>query len=61
MNSEKKHIMEMKIELYKEDGKFCAYISDDCSSGYEICESTKSKCIKGVADYLKYYGEWDES
>lgn len=52
--------MEYTIELYKKDGKFCAYIGQDCGSGYEIRECSESECARRIASYIESYGVWNE-
>lgn len=52
--------MELTIELYKQNGKFCAYIGTDCGSGYVIAEPTESECARRVASYIESNGIWDE-
>ena len=42
------------VEFYKEDGKFCAYIGSDNSSGYEIRAETIDDCAKQIADYFAF-------
>ena len=49
-----------QIELYKENGYFCAYIGEDGGSGYEIRESSESECARRIADYIEDYGNWEE-
>lgn len=41
----------LEIELYKEDTQYCAYISEEGSSGYAI----KGKSIKHCAEKVKEY------
>lgn len=48
------------IELYKQDGKYCAYIGEECGSGYEISEDTKSECARKIAEHIEDNGEWEE-
>lgn len=52
--------MQYTIELYKADGMFCAYIGQDCGSGYEIRECTESECARRVAAFLENNGYWTE-
>lgn len=40
------------IEFYRENGKYCAYIGDDCSSGYKIIANSREALIDHVADYF---------
>ena len=42
-----------QIELYKENGYFCAYIGEDGGSGYKIRESSESECARKIADYIE--------
>lgn len=41
-----------EVELYKEDGKFCAYIGTDGASGYKIAESTIEEFTKAIGEYF---------
>lgn len=41
-----------EVELYKEDGKFCAYIGADGASGYKIAESTIEEFAKAMGEYF---------
>lgn len=52
--------MNYNIELYKENGYFCAYIGEDNGSGYEIRESNESDCVSKIAQYFEDYGNWEE-
>ena len=52
--------MAYTIELYKENGFFCAYIDSDNSSGYRICECNESECARRIANYIEDYGDWEE-
>lgn len=49
-----------QIELYKENGFFCAYIGEDGGSGYKIRESSESECARRIAQYIEGYGNWEE-
>lgn len=51
--------MNYNIELYKENGYFCAYISKS-GSGYKIRESNESECVRKIAQYFEDYGNWEE-
>ena len=50
-----------EVELYREDGKFCAYIGSDGASGYKIAESTLEEFTKAIGEYFAdevvYYDE----
>jgi hypothetical protein len=50
----------LSVELYKEDGMFCAYIGDDGGSGYKIRECSESECARRIAQYFEEYGYWTE-
>lgn len=52
--------MEFTIELYKENGKYCAYIGSDNGSGYVIRECNESECARRVASFIESNGEWPE-
>ena len=41
-----------EIELYKENGKFCAYIGCDGASGYKIAESTIEDFKEAIGQYF---------
>ena len=43
--------MHYDIEFYKKDGKYCAYIGGDNTSGYEISSDT----IDGLTREIGYY------
>lgn len=45
--------MDITIELYTENGSFCAYIGDDCGgSGYEIVASSKEERAEKIKNYI---------
>lgn len=52
--------MTYSIELYKENGHFCAYIGEVNGSGYKIRESSKSECARKIALYIEDWGNWEE-
>lgn len=56
MNDKTNHntnkIMEHQIELYQENGLYCAYISTDGSSGYEIAEKTVEERAEAIKNYF---------
>ena len=52
--------MTYTIELYKENGYFCAYIGSDDGSGYKIRECNESECARRIANYIEDYGYWEE-
>lgn len=41
-----------EVELYKENGKFCAYIGCDGASGYKIAERTIEEFTKAIGEYF---------
>ena len=41
-----------------ENGKYCAYIGADNSSGYEIQEDTPSECARRIGQYFEEYINW---
>ena len=43
----------MTIELYKEDGKFKAYIEEENSSGYICAGSSSEEVAQQVAQYIE--------
>lgn len=45
------------VELYKEDGKFCAYIGGDGSSGYKCVADTPEECAEQIRNY--FLDEWN--
>ena len=42
----------LDIELYREDNKYCAYISEDGSSGYSIKGNSAKHCGELVKEYI---------
>lgn len=52
--------MTYNIELYKEDGYFCAYIGEDNGSGYKVYGDTEKECASKIAQYFEEYGNWEE-
>lgn len=44
--------MNYEIEIYKENGKFCAYIGCDGASGYKIAESTIEEFAKEIGEFF---------
>lgn len=49
-----------QIELYKDDGMFCATIGTDNGSGYDVAGKTREECSAKIAQFFEDYGEWDE-
>ena len=50
------------VNLYKEDGKVCAYVaSEDSGYGHEIREDNEKKCVTEIATYLTKYGNWNKA
>ena len=45
-------ITRLDIEIYKEDGLYCAYIGEASSSGYECVGSTPEECADQVKQYV---------
>ena len=44
--------MEYTVELYREDGCYCACIGADNSSGYEIVAETTEELAKKIGEYF---------
>lgn len=42
----------LEIELYKEDTQYCAYISENGSSGYTIKGKSAKHCAERVKEYI---------
>jgi hypothetical protein len=40
------------VELYKEDGKYCAYIGSDGASGYKIEKATVDELTQAIAQFF---------
>ena len=55
-------ITRLNIEIYKENGQYCAYIGEAGSSGYECEGSTPEECADQVKQYVidTFYREGDE-
>ena len=45
-------ITRLDIEIYKEEGQYCAYIGEDNSSGYECVGPTPEDCAEQVKQYV---------
>ena len=45
-------ITRLNVEIYKEEGQYCAYIGEDNSSGYECVGSTPEECSEQVKQYV---------
>jgi len=52
----------LSVELSRENGRFCAYISDDNGgSGISVAEETTNKAAEEIAAYIEdYFYEQDE-
>lgn len=44
--------MEHQIELYRENGLYCAYITTDGSSGYDIQATTPEERAEAIKEYF---------
>ena len=42
----------LTIEIYKEGDSYCAYIGEDCSSGYECVGNTPEECAEQAKQYI---------
>lgn len=45
-------IARLIVEVYKEEGQYCAYIGEDNSSGYECTGPTPEDCAEQVKQYV---------
>lgn len=45
--------MTLYIDIYTKNEKFCAYIGEENSSGYECTGNTTEECISQISEYLK--------
>ena len=51
--------MELSVEIYKEQEKYCAYIGEECGSGYEIIADTEEECARKIGEYFADNGRWE--
>lgn len=45
--------MTLYIDIYIKNEKFCAYIGEENSSGYECTGNTTEECVFQISEYLK--------
>jgi len=45
--------MELNIDVYIENKKYCIYVGEDNSSGYLCTGDTQEECISELSNYIK--------
>ena len=47
--------LQLSLELYKDGGKYCAFLAGDGDSGIKVAEKTKEDCVKKLSEYILDY------